>query len=700
MRKRALFLLALWLWPLLSLPAAAQEPERPPLLLVASVTAGVDMWEKGRGGLWQTLQRDGYAAGKTLFRWWPEPRDGSIPLLAKDLAREVEAIHQRTGRPVDILAYSTGGLVARWFLEHDARPGWVGRVIFLAVPQEGSFGAERLFVAAWGQKLARDVAAQMPRALARAAALLPETPANRKKRLWREAKEGLEEGWEGLFRRAALHLWLDDMALFLVREKLGPAKGKGVTYRQYLEGDPQILEPLWSLPGGEGDDLAPGYVLWLALQAVEPAAAIAQGLAESKPPAPDLMTLLTGAAEGLGNGSLWGALWSSLKAWLGQWAQEALKRLGRPVLGIGARWGAAEAARRWWSLSAESPILREVLPQETAHPFEEGKVLEGNRFLRRWNQKALPFPEGVYAVTVAGETWDIIPGTPPGPHDGLVAVAATRLPREKEQAFYRLEGALSATHFHLPWSPKLRALLRDLLKVPLPSVAGRPQPKGGGVPPPAGLPVPLPQGDEDRGEDDGLPLIRVVLRTKETTHWKDDGPVHRVWIWDFGDGTREEAVGGAFAAMEGVHRYRAPGHYVVQAEARDTEDRLIRRVTFEVEVREAGEEHRFPVVSALRPEVNLELSGPRTWVIQQPATYRLKAVLAPPPFGEVTEVLYDPGEAFKVVWTRPGPGFPVVGAVRVWVTYRFPEGTEYRARHTFLVRQEVEVFAPGLGGGF
>ncbi|MDI3270761.1 MAG: PKD domain-containing protein, partial [Bacillota bacterium] len=184
----------------------------------------------------------------------------------------------------------------------------------------------------------------------------------------------------------------------------------------------------------------------------------------------------------------------------------------------------------------------------------------------------------------------------------------------------------------------------------------------------------------------------------ETTRWKEEGPAHRVWLWDFGDGSREEAVGAAYASMEAVHRYKAPGHYVVQAEAWDTEDKLIRRVVFPVDVQEAGEEHRFPVVSALRPQVDLKLSGPDVWVVERPATYRLQADVVSPPFAEGLETLFDPGEAFRVVWTRPGPGFPVLGGVRVTVTYRFPEGTIYKARHTYVVRHEVEVFTTGLGG--
>ncbi|MDI3270056.1 MAG: hypothetical protein QJR00_05060, partial [Bacillota bacterium] len=618
MRHQALFLLFLLAAQLFSFPAEAASPEKAPLLLVASVTAGVDMWEKGRGGLWQTLQRDGYEAGKNLFRWWPEPRDASLRVLALDLAAEVEAIRRQTGKPVDILAYSTGGLALRWFLEHEAKPGMIGRVIFLAVPQEGSFGAEKLWVAAWGRKLAGDVAAQLPRAMARASLLLSETPEARRERLLREAREGWQEGEEGLMRRAILHLWLDDMALFLAREKLGPQKGEAATYRQYLMQDPALLEPLWSLPASPEEDLAPGYIISLALQAVEPATAIAQGLAESKPPAPDAMTLLTGAADGLAKGRLGAVLWSSLKAWLGQWAQEALKKLGRPALGVGARWGAAEAARRWWSLTAESPILKEVLPQRAPHPLAEGKSLEGNLFLKRWNDTGLPFPEGVYAVTLAGETWDIIPGTPPGAHDGLVSVAATRLPQGKERAFHRLEGALSATHFYLPWAPQVRWLLRDLMSTPGYGEVSLPAERTAGTPPPAHPPVAFPsptvEEAEESEEEDGLPLIRVVLRTKETTRWKEEGPAHRVWFWDFGDGSREEAVGPAYASMEAVHRYKAPGHYVVQAEAWDTEDKLIRRVVFPVDVQEAGEEHRFPVVSALRPQVNLQLSGPDVWV--------------------------------------------------------------------------------------
>jgi hypothetical protein len=192
-----------------------------------------------------------------------------------------------------------------------------------------------------------------------------------------------------------------------------------------------------------------------------------------------------------------------------------------------------------------------------------------------------------------------------------------------------------------------------------------------------------------------LPVIEVERTNRLTTNWKEDITTHASWSWNFGDGTGEDDPDPAHVRSTVRHTFAAPGSYTVTATATSNKGETIRRQTFTATIIEAGETHAFTAESIQPPQVAFTLSGPKSWLVGNTAPFTAMADIAAPPYGEVTGIRFDPGEEFLVLWKRPNH-FEVLAAVRVDVTYRWPEGDTFKLRNTYVRRQMVEVMATGL----
>lgn len=192
-----------------------------------------------------------------------------------------------------------------------------------------------------------------------------------------------------------------------------------------------------------------------------------------------------------------------------------------------------------------------------------------------------------------------------------------------------------------------------------------------------------------------LPVITVERTNRLTTAWKEDITAHASWTWDFGDGTVGHDPDPAHIRSTVHHTFSAPGTYTITATATSNKGDTIRRQTFTVAVAEGGETHTFTAESAQPPQVAFTLSGPKSWLVGHTAPFSATASVAAPPHGEVTGIRFDPGEEFLVLWKRPNH-FQVLAAVRVDVTYRWPEGGTFKLRNTYVRKQMVEVMATGL----
>lgn len=221
-----------------------------------------------------------------------------------------------------------------------------------------------------------------------------------------------------------------------------------------------------------------------------------------------------------------------------------------------------------------------------------------------------------------------------------------------------------------------------------------PNPDGSPAPDTPDAPAPPAPDAPAPGRPD-IPVITVERTNRLTTNWQEDITEHANWTWDFGDGTTSFDPDPARVRSTVQHTYAQPGQYTVTATATSNKGETIRRQTFAVTVAEPGETHTFTAESIHPPQVAFTLSGPKGWLVGNTAPFTATADITAPPFGEITAIRYDPGEEFAVLWLRPNH-FQVIAAVRVDVTYRWPEGGTFKLRNTYVRRQHVEVMATGL----
>lgn len=229
------------------------------------------------------------------------------------------------------------------------------------------------------------------------------------------------------------------------------------------------------------------------------------------------------------------------------------------------------------------------------------------------------------------------------------------------------------------------------------------------------LPPPTPGSavaeQEERGSGSSssssqVPVIRAVLKTKQTTHKEERRTHHARWEWDFGDGSLFRDDDPSHLVSSVRHTFSAPGAYTVRACAYANTGQLLREQTWRVRVvagepipsdpgssAEAvvrvGEPWEARLETAREPKLKVTIHSPKEWMVGLPARIRVSVDTETWPEVVAERVEVDPGREFDMIWERPGI-FPVKVAVTVSLRYRFPE-REYTLRNTYLYQTEVKV---------
>lgn len=115
-------------------PLLAPVEQRAPVLLVHGIDDDASAFDVLRA----RLEREGWPHVQAISL---VPNDGSegIPALARQVAREAEALRARTGaRRVDVVGFSMGALVARYWLQLQGGRLVVRRFISLSGPHAGT----------------------------------------------------------------------------------------------------------------------------------------------------------------------------------------------------------------------------------------------------------------------------------------------------------------------------------------------------------------------------------------------------------------------------------------------------------------------------------------------------------------------------------------------------------------------------------
>jgi len=88
------------------------------------------------------LQRTLENAGYRVVSWGYSSYCCTIEDLAMRLRDDVAA-SRGAARRVHFVGHSLGNILIRWVLTEEERPSWVGRVVMLAPPNQGSYSADR-----------------------------------------------------------------------------------------------------------------------------------------------------------------------------------------------------------------------------------------------------------------------------------------------------------------------------------------------------------------------------------------------------------------------------------------------------------------------------------------------------------------------------------------------------------------------------
>ncbi len=221
----------------------------------------------------------------------------------------------------------------------------------------------------------------------------------------------------------------------------------------------------------------------------------------------------------------------------------------------------------------------------------------------------------------------------------------------------------------------------------------------------AGEPGPGPQGPEgqDTEEDvppksagdgtEGYPLVRVVNRSKQTTHKQAKETYHEFWVLDFGDGTAQRVDG--CPLLEASHVFQAGGPYTVRAQSYDNRGDPLVSKEWQVKVAGADDASRkFSCRSIARPVARLTLTGPSMWVTGKPAAFSANLQVELPPGAEVVSIEYDPGSKFCVLWERAGD-FQVSCAATARLRYLLEDDT-LEVENTYVYASEVTVLTTGV----
>jgi len=186
------------------------------------------------------------------------------------------------------------------------------------------------------------------------------------------------------------------------------------------------------------------------------------------------------------------------------------------------------------------------------------------------------------------------------------------------------------------------------------------------------------------------PTIRAKLKTKQTTHRREERTYHVRWEWDFGDGS-QLTDGEATHLVSAVnHTFTAPGVYRVKATSVANTGEVLREKTWDVHVPPGELMSWQGSLETLRePGVRVSIASPQEWMVGRPALIRVSAQIEETPELVGYQVEFDPGREFVMIWERPGQ-FPIKAAAIVTLRYRLPEG-ERTIRNTYLAESWVNV---------
>lgn len=189
------------------------------------------------------------------------------------------------------------------------------------------------------------------------------------------------------------------------------------------------------------------------------------------------------------------------------------------------------------------------------------------------------------------------------------------------------------------------------------------------------------------------PMVRVVNRSKRTTHKEPEETYHGSWILDYGDGDTETVEGNPDVTFS--HIFPRDGSYRVSARSYDNRGDILLEEVWNVTVAggdDRGKEFRCRSVPHL--DVDLRLTGPIMWATGRPAVFSAGIKVESFEGVEVVAVDYDPGPKFCVLWERSGD-FVVSCAATVRLRYSIG-GEVVSVQNTYLTEQTVSVITTGV----
>lgn len=242
------------------------------------------------------------------------------------------------------------------------------------------------------------------------------------------------------------------------------------------------------------------------------------------------------------------------------------------------------------------------------------------------------------------------------------------------------------------------AFLNEVLAVAGIGVAGEPPGQSAGQPPtsvPGTTNSPTEPKTADAGDPSlsGYPLIRVINRSKRTTHQEPKETYHGSWVIDYGDGHIERVDGNPEITFS--HVFSREGSYRVHAQSYDNRGDPLLEQVWNVTISGGDELNKtFTCRSIPRLSAVVKINGPSMWVTGKPAAYSAELQMNPEAGIEVVSVEYDPGPRFSVMWERSGD-FQVSCAAKVRLRY-FISGETLSITNTYVTETTVEVLTTGV----
>jgi pimeloyl-ACP methyl ester carboxylesterase len=140
---------SLWNFSKLEIDAEGNSPLHPGHLIKSVNVLGPFWTIHQYDGLLSLLQELNYVEGKNLFIFYYDWRRSNFDNADK-LKKLIGGNPALKGQPIDILAHSMGGLIARIYLQQNPETARVTRLISLAVPHRGSMNALAEMTNGWG----------------------------------------------------------------------------------------------------------------------------------------------------------------------------------------------------------------------------------------------------------------------------------------------------------------------------------------------------------------------------------------------------------------------------------------------------------------------------------------------------------------------------------------------------------------------